>query len=126
MFERTNTLIVLDDCDASNDVKKETGELVKLGFSARHYRISVWVVTRTLSSIAEAYRDNVAAVVLFYAPSAESVIEEYAGTLSSEERKKMVAKLKERPFAHLVFSLRYPFEIKMLPDPDSANTNEHA
>ena len=35
-FESTNTLIVLDDCAASKDVKGRTGELVKLGFSARH------------------------------------------------------------------------------------------
>ena len=30
--EGTNTLIVLDDCAASKDVKGRTGELVKLGF----------------------------------------------------------------------------------------------
>ena len=43
-FEGTNTLIVLDDCAASKDVKDvkgRTGELVKLGFSARHTGISV-------------------------------------------------------------------------------------
>ena len=31
-FGGTNTLIVLDDCAASKDVKGRTGELVKLGF----------------------------------------------------------------------------------------------
>ena len=31
-FEGTNTLIILDDCAASKDVKGRTGELVKLGF----------------------------------------------------------------------------------------------
>ena len=38
-FEGTNTLIVLDDCAASKDVKGRTRELVKLGFfgaSRRH------------------------------------------------------------------------------------------
>ena len=41
-FEGTNTLIALDDCAASEDVKGRTGELVKLGlFSAsfRHQRV---------------------------------------------------------------------------------------
>ena len=51
-FQGTNTLIVLDDCAASKDVKGRTGVLVKLGFSARHARISVWVLTQQLSSIA--------------------------------------------------------------------------
>ena len=47
-FESTNTLIVLDDCAASKDVKGRTGELVKLGFSARHAGISVGVDTTVL------------------------------------------------------------------------------
>ena len=44
-FEGTNTLIILDDCAASKDVKKKTNELVNLAFSARHRGISVWVLT---------------------------------------------------------------------------------
>ena len=63
-FEGTNTLIVLDDCAASKDVKGRTGELVKLGFSARHSGISVWVLTQKLSSIANPFRKNVAVIVL--------------------------------------------------------------
>ena len=116
-FEGTNTLIVLDDCAASKDVKGRTGELVKLGFSARHSGISVWVLTQQLSSIAKPFRENVAAIVLFYTPSAKTtkaIFEEYAGELSHEELKKMIARLKERRFAHLIFSLRHPFGIKMI------------
>ena len=66
-FEGTNTLIVLDDCAASKDVKGRTGELVKLGFSARHAGISVWVLTQQLSSIAKTFRENVAAIVFLHA-----------------------------------------------------------
>ena len=40
LFEGTNTLIILDDCAASKDVKGRTGQLVNLGFSARHIGIS--------------------------------------------------------------------------------------
>ena len=117
LFEGTNTLIVLDDCAASKDVKGRTGELVNLGFSARHYSISVWVLTQQLTSIAKPFRDNIAAIVLFYMPSAKTtkaIFEEYAGELSREELKKMIARLKERRFAHLIFSLRHPFGIKMI------------
>ena len=114
-FEGTNTLIVLDDCVTSKDVKWRTGELVKLGFSARHAGISVWVLTQQLSSIAKPFRENVAAVVLFYTPSAKTtkaIFEEYAGELSHDELRQMIARLKERKFAHLIFSLRHPFSIK--------------
>ena len=93
-FEGTNTLFVLDDCAASKDVKGRTGELVKLGFSARHSGISVWVLTQQLSSIAKPFRENVAAIMLFYTPSAKTtkaIFEEYAGELSHEELKKMLA-----------------------------------
>lgn len=81
-FKGTNTLIILDDCAASKDVKGRTGEVVKLGFSARHAGISVWVLTQQLSSIAKPFRENVAAIVLFYTPSAKTIkaiFEEYAG-----------------------------------------------
>ena len=114
-FEGTNTLIVLDDCAASKDVKGRMGELVQLGFSARHAGISVWVLTQQLSSIVKPFRENVAAIVLFYTPSAETtkaIFEEYAGELSHYELKQMIAKLKERKFAHLIFSLRHPFSIE--------------
>ena len=116
-FEGTNTLIVLDDCAASKDVKGRTGELVKLGFSARHSGISVWVITQQLSSIAKPFRENVAAIVLFYTPSAKTtkaIFEEYAGELTHDELRQMIARLKERRFAHLIFSLRHPFGIKLI------------
>ena len=112
-FEGENTLIVLDDCAASKDVKGRTGELVK--FSARHAGISVWVLTQQLSSIAKPFRENVAAIVLFYTPSAKTtkaIFEEYAGELSHDELKQMISRLKERKFAHLIFSLRFPFSIE--------------
>ena len=99
---------MLDDCAASKDVKGRTGELVKLG-------ISVWVLTQQLSSIAKPFRENVAAIVLFYTPSAKTtkaIFEEYAGELSHDELKQMISRLKERKFAHLVFSLRFPFSIE--------------
>ena len=114
-FEGTNTLIVLDDCAASKDVKGRTGELVKLGFSARHAGISVWVLTQQLSSIAKPFRENVAAIVLFYTPSAKTtkaIFEEYAGELSHDELRQMISRLKERKFARLIFSLRFPFSIE--------------
>jgi len=88
VFEGTNTLIVLDDCAASKDVKGRTGELVKLGFSARHSGISVWELTQQLSSVAKPFRENVAAIVLFYTPSAKTtkaIFEEYAGELSHDK-----------------------------------------
>ncbi|MCV6612155.1 MAG: hypothetical protein OIF55_15380, partial [Amphritea sp.] len=111
------TLIILDDCAASKDVKGRTGELVNLCFSARHIGISVWVLTQKITSITAFFRENVAAIVLFYTPSAKTtkaILDDYAGELSQDEYKGLISKLKERKFAHLVCSLRYPFGVELV------------
>ena len=103
---------MLDDCAPSKDVKGQTGELVKLGFSAHHAGISVWVLTQQLSGITKPFRENVATIVLFYTPSAKTtkaIFDEYAGELSHYALKQMIAKLKERKFVHLIFFSPPPF-----------------
>ena len=108
-LEGTNTLIILDNCAASKDVKGRTFQLVNIGFSARHIGISVWVLTLKLTGITASFRENVASIVLCYTPSAKTtkaIFDDYAGELSMEEYKKLISKLKERKFSYLVFSLR--------------------
>ena len=107
-FKKTKTLFVLDDCAVSKDVKGRTSQLVNLGFSAPHDGISVWVLTQQITSIAKPFRENVAAIVLFYTPSGKTkkaIFEDYAGEITHDE-------YKERKFSHLVFSLRYPYGIE--------------
>ena len=114
-FQKTNTLFVLDDCAASKDVKGRTSQLVNLGFSARHDDISVWVLTQQITSIAKPFRENVATIVLFYTTSGKTtkgIFEDYAGEITHEKYKELIAWLKERKFSHLVFSLRYPYGIE--------------
>jgi len=112
-FQGTNTLIILDDRAVSKDVK---GRIVNLGFSAGHAGLSVWVLTQQLSSIVKPFRDNVAALVLFYTPPAKTkktIFKEYATELSQEELKQLVARLRERKFSLPVFLLRHPFLIEL-------------
>ena len=114
-FEKTNTLFVLDDCAASKDVKGRMSQLVNLGFSARHDGISVWVLAQPITSIAKPFRKNVAAIVLFYTPSGKTtkaIFEDYAGEITHDEYKELIAWLKKRKFSHLVFSLRHPYGIQ--------------
>ena len=59
-FFRTNTIIVLDDCAALKELKSSTGQLVSLGFSARHVGIT---------SISKPFCENMAAIALFYSLS---------------------------------------------------------
>ena len=64
--KNTNSLIILDDCASSKDVKNRSSELVKLGFSGRHIGLSTIVVTQQLTSIAKLYRINISRLVTFY------------------------------------------------------------
>jgi len=115
-FEGINTLIILDDCVSSKDVKGRTGELVHLAFSARHIGISSWVLTQKMTGITSSFWENVAAIVLFFTPSAKTtkaIFDDYAGELSHDEYKGLISKLKERKFSYLVFSLRHPFGVKI-------------
>ena len=56
-----------------------------------------------------------AAIVLFYTSSSKTtkaIFEDYAGEITHDEYKELIAWLKERKFSHLVFSLRYPYGIE--------------
>ena len=62
----TNSLIILDGCAQSKDVKNRTSEIVNLAFSGRHDGISTIIITQQLTSIAKPYRDNISKLVTFY------------------------------------------------------------
>ena len=116
LFEGTNTLLIIDDCAASKDLKGRSNQLVNLAFSARHIGISVWVVTQQFTSIAKPYRENIAVIVLFYTPSAKdmkAIFESYAGELSSVEKQELLNSLKSQKHSRLVFSLRHPYHIQL-------------
>ena len=111
----TNTLIVLDDCAASKDVKGRSGQLINLSFYSRHSGISVWILTQQLTSISKSFRESVKSVVLFYTTSGETmkaIFKECACELSRDEVKQMISRLKKRKFGHLIFGLCFPFSIK--------------
>ena len=114
-FKGTNTLIVLDDCAASKDVKGRTGELINLGFYSRHSGISVWVLTQQLTSISKSFRESVKSVVLFYTTSGETmkaIFKGYACELSRDEVNQMISRLKKREFGHLIFGMFFPYSIE--------------
>ena len=111
LFACTNTLIILDDCAMSKEMKKRSNKLIELAFSGRHKGLSVWVFTQ-LTSIAKPFRDNVACVVAFYSSTKtgmQILFEEYGSDLYEETRKKFVQIMKEERYSRLFFSLRYPF-----------------
>ena len=113
LFSGTNTLIILDDCAVSKDLKQPSNKFIDLAFSSRHDGLSVWVLTQQLTSIAKPFRENVACVVTFHNPShvsTKTLFEDYGGDLDLDTRKKLVEILKTEKYSRLCFCLRYPYQ----------------
>ena len=113
LFSGTNTLIILDDCAVSKDLKNHSNKFIDLPFSGRHDGLSVWVLTQQLTSIAKPFRENVACVVAFHNPSQigmKTLFDDYGGDLDTDTRKIFNRMLKEERYARLCLCLRYPFE----------------
>ena len=111
----TNSLIILDDCAGSQDVKNRTSELVKLTFSARHYGLSTIVITQQLTSIAKPYRENISKAFVFHTPNkntTKTIFDEFLD-VSREEETSLKNKLKNTKYATLEINLRYPFDYKI-------------
>ena len=109
----TNTLLILDDCAVSKDLKQRSNKFIDLAFSGRHDGLSVWVLTQQLTSISKPFRENVACVVTFYNPSQvgmKTLFEDYGGDLDIETKKTFMRLLKTERYARLCLCLRYPFE----------------
>ena len=114
IFSGSNSLIVLDDCASSKDMKRRSDHLVNLGFSARHDNLSVWVLTQQYTSISKPFRENIGMLVLFYSPGKtdnQTIIKEYGMELGKEEVVNYIKELKRRPYSKLIFRLRHPYNI---------------
>ena len=124
LFSGTNTLIFLDDCEVSKDLKNRSSKFIEHAFSGRHRGLSVWVLTQQLTSIAKPFRDNVGCVVSFHNPSqvgAKTLFEDSGGDLDMDIRRKLMALLKSERYSRLCFCLQYPFKWYLeLPAPSSS------
>ena len=113
LLSGSNSLIILDDCAVSKDLKSRSNKFIDLAFSGRHQGLSVWVLTQQLTSIAKPFRDNVAAVIAFHNPSqigTKGIFEDYGGDLNAETRKRLTHLLKTERYSRLCFCLRFPFQ----------------
>ena len=113
IFSGTNTLIILDDCAVSKELKKRSNEFIRLAFSGRHEGLSVWVLTQQLTSISKPFRDNVACVVAFHNPSQVStkcMFEDFCNGIDADMRTALTNELKSNEYSRLCISQRYPFD----------------
>ena len=112
IFRGTNTLIIVDDCASSQAVKKRVSELVRLAFSARHYNLSVIVLTQQLSSVAKPFRENTSRLVTFYNPSRKDmkvITDDYLNGVPQETITEITKILRDKKFTALDILLIHPY-----------------
>ncbi|CAB3977551.1 Hypothetical predicted protein [Paramuricea clavata] len=112
IFRETNNLIIVDDCAASQAVKKRFSKLVRLAFSARHYNLSVIVLTQKLSSVAKPFRENISRLVTFYNPSRKDmkvITDDYLIGVPQEKIEEMTKILRDEKFTALNILLVHPY-----------------
>ena len=128
LFSGTNTLIILDDCAVSKELKKRSNEFIRLAFSGRHEGLSVWVLTQQLTSISKPFRDNIACIIAFHNPSqvgTKTMFEDHCNGIPTEERSAITNELKSNEYSRLCISQRYPFDWYLeLPCPHTTNTTK--
>ena len=114
--KNTNSLVILDDCAASKDVKNKTSELVKLAFSGRHIGLSTIVITQQLTSIAKPYRMNVSKLVTFYSSRKDDRRDMFENHLdvSKYEQQKILDALKSKKYARLEILTVHPYTHKVV------------
>ena len=86
--KNTNSLVILDDCATSKDLKNRTSELVKLAISGRYIGLSTIVITQQLTSIAKPYKMNISKLVTFYNSSKDDMKYIFNNYLKSRKTKK--------------------------------------
>jgi len=112
VFSGYKTLIILDDCAFSKELKQRSNKFIGLAFSGRHENISIWVLTQQLTAISKPFRENIGCITSFYTPnkiSNQVLFDEYGGDLDLETRKGFMRLLKSEKYARICFCLRYPF-----------------
>lgn len=112
-YEDTNSLIIIDDCASSRDIKNRTSEVVNLGFSGRHYSLSTIIITQQLTSIAKPFRENISKLVCFYNPNRKdmrTIFDDYLDGLNSIEYEEIKEKLKNTKYARLEIDLVSPYK----------------
>ena len=117
--DKPNSLVILDDCAATKDVKNRTSGLVKLGCSGRHIGLSTIVITQQLTSIAKPYREQISKIVAFHNPDAEDeqvLFKKYMKKfrIEKEEEEEIQEKLGTIKYTRLEIRLQVPKYYKLI------------
>ena len=105
------TLFIIDDCAASKDIVKKRNTLAELGFSGRHAKISIWVLTQKYNAVLKDFREQLKFVCMFYCKdrdSFEECLRENDAIPTDQERKEVKRKLDRTKHCKLILKTDQP------------------
>ena len=111
LCEGTQTLFIIDDCSAEQEMVKKRKTLSKLAFSGRHAGVTVWLLTQKYNSVLKDFREQAKLIVLFHCKdkrSFESCLEENDVIESKEEKERIKALLKHKKYRKLILKTDVP------------------
>jgi hypothetical protein len=86
--------------------------MVRLAFSARHYNLSVIVLTQQLSSVTKPFRENISRLVTFYNPNRKEmkvITDEYINGVPQETISEITKILRGEKFTAQDILLIHPY-----------------
>ena len=116
-FQGMNTLIILDNCAASKDVKGRTGQLASLGFLAV-MEASAFGFWRSRSPASQNHSAKTWPPLFFFIPRWAKPWQTSLRTISAsfvhKSTRNWWQSWKRKNFTYLLFALRHPFRTKIL------------
>ena len=73
MLKDHQTLFIIDDCSAENQINKKRNALSELAFSGRHRNHSLWVLTQKCNSVSKDVREQIKWLHLFLTKNRDSL-----------------------------------------------------
>ena len=98
------TLFIIDDCSAEEEINKKRNALSELAFSSRHRNHSLWVLIQKYNSISKDVKEQMKWLCLFFTKdrdSFEDCLRENDVILDNNEMDRLKKCLQDRPYSKI-------------------------
>ena len=104
------TLFIIDDCSAEDEINKKGDGLSELVFSGRHRNHSLWVLTQKYNSVSKDVREQNKWLCLFFTKDRDSFEDclRENDVSDKDERNRLKKCLQDRPYSKLILKCYQP------------------
>ena len=105
------TLFIIDDCSAEDEINKKRDALSELAFSSCHRNHSLWVLMQKYNSVSKDIREQIKWLCLFFTKdrdSFEDCLRENDVIPDKSKRDRLKKCLQDRPYSKLILKYYQP------------------